>query len=77
MNGIEKDIDNLGRIVIPVKFRKKLGVGSNEKVLISCENDSILISAVNKHCALCGKKISAEQKIRLCNTCILQIKNEC
>ena len=76
MNGIEKDVDSLGRVVIPIKFRKKLGVESNSKVLVSLEDDMILISPANKHCALCGTKIENTQKFRLCNCCISMIKSE-
>ena len=76
MNGIEKDIDSLGRVVIPIKFRKKLGIESNSKVFVSMEDDMILISPANKYCALCGAKIENVQKFRLCNSCISKIKSE-
>ena len=56
MNGIEKDMDNLGRVVIPIKYRRKLGIENNSTVLVSLEDDTILIHPKNRHCALCGKK---------------------
>ena len=31
MDGIEKEIDALGRVVIPIEFRNKLGIDKNEK----------------------------------------------
>jgi len=76
MNGIEKDIDNLGRVVIPIKFRKMLGVESNSKVLVSMEDGVVLISPADKMCALCGKKIEKERKFRLCVDCVSKIKSE-
>lgn len=76
MNGIEKEIDALGRIVIPVKFRKRLGIELNSKVFISLENEVIVISGIDKYCALCGDKIKSKSKFRLCNRCILEIKSE-
>ncbi len=76
MNGLEKDIDNLGRVVIPMEFKKKRGLVSNSKVLVSLQNDSILISPTNKHCALCGRKIGNGRQLRLCDACILKIKSE-
>ncbi len=44
MNKIEKDIDAAGRVVIPMSFRKRLGIASSSRVFISLENDTILIS---------------------------------
>ena len=76
MNGIEKEIDSLGRVVIPATFRKKLGIKSNARVLISLEDNIITISPSIKHCALCGKAINKEQTLRICNDCILKIKSE-
>ena len=46
MDGIEKEIDDLGRIVIPVKFRKKLGVEKNSKVILSLNGDTVCISVL-------------------------------
>ena len=34
-HGIEKEVDKLGRIVLPVKFRAQLGIKTEEKVLVS------------------------------------------
>ena len=74
MCGIEKEIDGLGRVVIPMKFRKKLGAVSNSKVLISMAGDNVLISPITRHCALCGKEITQVSKIRLCASCISEVK---
>ena len=76
MNGIEKDVDNLGRIVLPIKYRKKLGIESNSKVLVTLEDDGIIISPTIKHCALCGKNIEKENKFKLCDECILKIRTD-
>lgn len=76
MNGIEREVDSLGRVVIPIKFRKKLGIDNNSVVLISYEDDVIIISPKNKCCALCGKSIDAQQKFRLCKSCISEIKSD-
>ena len=76
MNGIEKEIDNLGRVVIPIEFRKKLGVDAFSKVSISLADDNVIITPIDKRCALCGKTIKSNGKFKLCNNCILQIRSE-
>lgn len=48
MNGIEKEVDNLGRVVIPMEFRKRLGIVSNSKVMVSLEGDIIVFSPLRE-----------------------------
>ena len=76
MSTIEKEVDSLGRIVIPKIFRKKLGIESNSKVLIGLENDRIFISSPISRCALCGKKISEHHNIKLCDSCIAIVRSK-
>ena len=75
MNGIEKEVDNLGRVVIPMDFRKRLGIVSNSKVMVSLEGDIIVISPSEKYCALCGHTIdNNEGFLRLCGAYIAKIR---
>ena len=75
MKGIEREIDRLGRVVIPIEFRKKLGIAFNSKVLISLSNGEIIITAQKSHCALRGKEIDANyHELQLCDKCINKIK---
>ena len=74
MSGIEKEIDNLGRVVLPINFRHKLGLQSKDKVLVSLNDSGIIISPVEKRCALCGVKLAYDEKLRLCSSCIAEIK---
>ena len=76
MNGIEKGIDLLGRVVIPIKFRRVLGLDAGAKVFVSLEEDLIIISPKDKRCALCGVVISEKNKMRLCSLCISKVKSE-
>lgn len=48
MNEIEKEIDNLGRVVIPIDFRNKLGIKNKDKVLVALKNSSIVLTAAKK-----------------------------
>ena len=72
---IEREIDHIGRIVIPIEHRKELGIEFNSKVLISCKDGTITIRAKKEACALCGKKIEEERSVRLCEECIMKVKN--
>lgn len=75
-NGIEIEVDRLGRILIPIKYRKKLGIALKSKMILSLEDGGILLSPIRSGCVLCGGKIEQDKKIPLCNSCIAKIKNE-
>lgn len=75
MKGIEKEIDGLGRVVIPINFRKRLGLKSKDKVIVSIKESVITISAAENRCALCGSKLNHNKKIELCEACIAEVKS--
>ena len=74
MKGIEKEVDNLGRIVIPMEYRRVTGVDVNSRVLLSWTDDILTISPLDRHCALCGERIKPAREIRLCDECIEKAK---
>ena len=76
MNGIEKEVDLLGRVVIPAKFREKLGIGLKTKVIVSMEGNGVIIMPQKQQCALCENKIETESKYRLCRRCLMAIKTD-
>jgi len=65
-----KKIDKLGRVVIPVDFRKSLNIKSRDEVEIFVESDTIIIKKNITKCIFCissndlkiykGKNICAE-----------------
>ena len=74
MSGIERSVDKLGRIVLPVRYRKKLGINTNDTVIVSLEDNVIIISPVKNICVLCASSLSEPSKMRLCKECINKIK---
>lgn len=74
MSGIERKIDNLGRIVIPISYRKALRLQNNDSVTVSLENGNIIISAKRRICAICGSALECIGNIRICQNCINAIK---
>ncbi len=76
MSGIERAVDKLGRIVLPIKYREKLGIKTDDKVIISLEDGIITVSPTEGVCALCGAGIKESCKLRVCRACIKRIKEE-
>ncbi|MBQ8302341.1 MAG: AbrB/MazE/SpoVT family DNA-binding domain-containing protein [Clostridia bacterium] len=74
MKETEKRIDELGRVVIPIKMRKKLNITDKSTVLVYLDDNSIIITPKERCCALCGKTENINSEIRLCVLCIDLIK---
>ena len=73
--GIIKDIDELGRFVIPGDIRKKLDVKTFE---IFLDDDGIFLKKIDVDiCAFCNsrKDLAKFDSKRICNKCIEKIKN--
>ena len=76
MSTVEKNIDELGRVVIPKKFREKLGIGPKGKVLVALEKERVIIYSSERRCVLCGEKVEREAKFRICLPCVEKIKSD-
>lgn len=75
MAQVEKTVDNLGRVVLPIKFRNQLGIKNNSKVFLFLEENAIRITPAKGICILCCKHSYENQEVRLCSICIERIKN--
>ncbi len=72
----EVKIDNLGRIVIPKPLRKELSLTIDTPLSICREGESIMITPLNRICALCGCLLTDTDGVKLCDDCINMIKNQ-
>ena len=75
MSGIERKIDKLGRIVLPIGYRKRLGLSENSKVAVSIQDNTICISPSERKCLICNSKSNVNQGFKICSECIKRIKN--
>ena len=70
--GIVRKVDELGRIVIPIEIRKKLGIEEGTEIEIYINNTSIILEKykniccsecltrvenTDKFCRICGKEL--------------------
>ena len=76
--GIVRNVDDLGRLVLPREFRKHLGIENGTPVEITSEDDKIVIRKFNPRCVFCngtgegaplvefnGKKVCAECRAKI------------
>ena len=68
-------IDELGRVVIPISFREEMKLESGSVVIITVENNSVVIRGENNVCKRCGDFVEGNRAFPLCNRCVKIIKN--
>jgi AbrB family transcriptional regulator, transcriptional pleiotropic regulator of transition state genes len=71
--GISRNIDDLGRIVIPVELRKRLGIEKQDSLQIFVENDQIILRKSAPNCVACGSDAElmkiGNKEIYFCQEC--------
>ncbi len=74
--GIVREVDRLGRVVIPIEFRNVLGLESESPVEIFATNDRIVIKKYHEKCIFCGNDdgLFKIHDLPVCINCINEIK---
>ena len=73
--GIVRNIDELGRVVVPKELRKKLGIANTDPVEIYVEGEKIILTKYHPACHFCGSidgVVEFKSKI-VCRTCIEEL----
>lgn len=67
-----RNIDSMGRIVLPVEMRKSLGVNVGDKVNIELESNRIVITSPKNVCVFCGSKYELLKHLDgyVCHECV-------
>lgn len=55
MAAIRRRIDELGRVVIPKKWRKQLDLMEYDEVDIDVQGNKVIITKAHETCVICGK----------------------
>ena len=75
MQVITRRIDKLGRIVLPMDYRKVLGLYSESEVILCIEGNAITIKGTDTICKLCGSDTEVSKSIGVCSECVKKIKS--
>ncbi|MDR0268396.1 AbrB/MazE/SpoVT family DNA-binding domain-containing protein [Paenibacillus sp.] len=79
--GIVRNLDVLGRIVLPIELRKTLDIDIREPLEIFVDDSRIILKKYHPGCTLCGSLdgLSVFRQKYVCQECmseILSIKNK-
>ena len=73
--GIIRRLDDLGRVVLPIELRRKLGLEDHDRVEILVEDERIILQKYQPNCCFCGggKNLKEFQGKLVCEKCIAQL----
>ena len=79
--GIVRNLDSLGRVVVPMEIRRTLGIREHDPLEIFVNGDKIVLRKYTPGCCLCGlvrdKLIPFYPEKMICKPCIdLIVVNE-
>ena len=74
--GIVRNIDELGRVVVPKEIRTKMGIANTDPVEIYVEGDKIILTKYTPVCHFCGSDNSVVdyKGKKICQSCINEIR---
>lgn len=75
---IIRTTDDVGRVVLPAKWRKSLGLNEGDEVLISTHEQFIIIEKQEPCCIFCGSKskLFIVNDKSICQKCITQLRKQ-
>ena len=69
-----RNVDELGRVVLPAEARKKLGLSESGAINITVEENRLTITPATPLCKLCGTDKNINTAFGICSLCIEKIK---
>jgi transcriptional pleiotropic regulator of transition state genes len=76
--GVVRKLDELGRIVIPIELRNKLGMQQRDPLEIFVDGSSIILKKFETDCVFCGGTkdlVRFEDKL-ICSKCVKKISEK-
>lgn len=75
-SAITRQLDALGRVVIPIEMRRNLNIENRDPVEIYSEDDRIIIKKAGESCVFCGggENLLIFKERCVCNECLAQLK---
>lgn len=70
-----RQLDTLGRIVIPIEIRRTLGIETKDLLNIGIEGDRIILSKHAHYCSICGadRDLVPYKERLFCRKCLTEL----
>ncbi len=73
--GIVRELDSLGRVVLPMEMRKTMNIDKNTPLEIYVEGDNIILHKYEPSCLFCGSsdELISYQDRKVCKACLAEL----
>lgn len=73
--GIVRNVDELGRFVIPIELRRTLNIDEKDKLEIYVEDDKIILKKYMPSCEFCtnAEDITVYKGKNICRACLAEL----
>ncbi len=75
--GVIRQLDSLGRIVLPIELRRTLDIKTKDMLEILVEGSSVILRKYEPNCHFCGSSsglVSYRDKL-VCRRCLRELKD--
>lgn len=74
--GITRQLDSLGRIVLPIELRRTLNIGPNDMLEILVEGSSVILRKFEPDCLFCGGSahLTSYRGKMICRSCLKSLQ---
>ena len=78
--GVIREIDELGRIVLPKEIRNRFNIKKGDEISINIENAALRLYKLDRTCVLCEESRRTDPHIfymdrKICQRCIDELKS--
>lgn len=76
--GIKREIDKLGRIVLPIELRRSLEIETGDAVEIHVEDDRVILKKYKPSCIFCSgnEGMTTYKGKNVCAACVAELKKQ-
>ena len=74
--GVIRQLDSLGRVVLPIELRRNLDINTRDMLEILVEGSSIILRKYEPNCHFCGNSagLTSYRDKLICRHCLKEIK---
>ena len=74
--GMFRQLDSLGRIVLPIELRRSLNINTKDLLEIMVEGRTVVLRKYDPNCAFCGNggKLVPYRDKMICKRCLEELK---
>ena len=75
--GMIRQLDSLGRIVLPIELRRTLDINTKDMLEILVEGNTVILRKYQPNCLFCGSSagLSSYRDKMICKRCLKEIRS--